>query len=285
MTAGTVKPERHGDVRRPRRAVAVGADDTMVARSVGAKARAGFPLGVPRAEHVPELFHGMRKRSRRLEILSSSDLELFRRTHVHQDWANGPRLTRSQGSGTESRVCPAGGSDGGEGASPNGARLAPPFCDFCSASFCAPARKMAHAMSDRHTVVVSDPPIFVMCMAMAPQRTQPPRPDVARPRRLRARAVPDAPLAPHGAFEEVVGKIFSVVARWARCRKSAEWAAEWHARRVCDDFLGSQTVVRQAELSLPYPCGAGRDKVAGKPPSWATTRGSLHRAKASSFEP
>ena len=39
--------------------------------------------------------------------------------------------------------------------------------DFCSASCCARSTRMDHAMSERHTAVVSEPPMFVMCIAQA----------------------------------------------------------------------------------------------------------------------
>ena len=82
-------------------------------------------------------------------------------------------------------------------------------------------------------------------------------------------------MAPLGASEEVVGKIFSVVARWARCRKSAEWAAEWHARRVCDDFswfTDGRSEGCRVVTPLSFFAVQGGQRVAGKPPSWATTR-------------
>ena len=44
---------------------------------------------------------------------------------------------------------------------------APPLFsrDFCSASFCARSTRIDHAMRERHTAVVRDPPMLVMCMA------------------------------------------------------------------------------------------------------------------------
>ena len=65
--------------------------------------------------------------------------------------------------------------------------------DFCSASCCARSTRMDHAMSERHTAVVSEPPMFVMCIAPA-RRGE-------RGNGGRAGATPPKSLAPARGFD------------------------------------------------------------------------------------
>ena len=151
---------------------------------------------------------------------------------------------------------------------------------------CARSTRMDHAMSDRHTAVVSDPPIFVMCMAMAPahaaaaprRRATAPRPRaragscIARwlPRRKRRGGWENiSPSSPVGLGAENRG-VGSRVARPTSMRRFF-WFTDGRSEgcRVVTLILLRQGGQRSGKTSL-----LGDD-----------ARGSLHRAKASSFEP
>ena len=267
--------------------------NTMVARSVGA----GWPV---RAFHsvffarstCPSSSTGMRKRSRRLEISSSSDSSssFAARTSTkigRMDLAS----TRSQKAVGLSRAY-ALREVRMEGRVPslNGARLAPPFCDFCSASFCARSTRMDHAMSDRHTAVVSDPPIFVMCMAMAPcargRRAQTSRDRAATPR---PGGVPECSVGStrrlrRGGWENIfrrrpLGSVPKICGVGSRVARPTSMRRFFLVHRRSFGRLPSCH-------SLILFCGAGRAKGRGKTSLLGDdARGSLHRAKASSFEP
>ena len=143
-----------------------------------------------------------------------------------------------------------------------------PFCDSLR-ELCARSTRMDHAMSDRHTAVVSDPPIFVMCHgAVRGRRAQTSRDRAATPR---PGGVLYAPLVHMAPSKRWLGKYFpsSPVGLGAENLRSA---FEWHARRVCDDFSWLQTVAWRLRVVTPLSlrCRAGQGS--RKPPSWATTR-------------